>query len=79
MADFHGLSHILNHIHVLIWPYNGDMNATLLQTCGECADNILAVALDLTDIKLENCDHRHHGAHSRLNKFEEAVSEELDN
>ena len=79
MAALHGFSHSLDHTHVLTGPCNGDTHTTLLQSGGEIADSFLAVASDLEDIKESTRGLGHHGAYSRLNRVDGAVSEELDN
>jgi hypothetical protein len=79
MATLHGLSHTLDHTHVLTGPCNGDTHAALFQSRGECADGFLSVASDLEDIKGSTRGLGQHGAYSRLNRVDGAVSEELDN
>ncbi len=79
MAALHGLSHTLDHTHVLTGSCNGDTHAALLQSRGECADGFLSVASELEDIKGSARGLGHHGSYSRLNRFDGAVSEELDN
>ncbi len=79
MAALRGLSHTLDHTHVLTGSCNGDTHAVLLQSGGECADGFLAVVSDLEDVKESARGLGQHSTYSRLNRVDGAVSEELDN
>ncbi len=79
VAALHGLSHALDHAHVLTGSCNGDTHAALLQDRGECADGFLSVASDLEDIKGSTRGLGQYGAYFRLNRVDGAVSEELGN